>query len=125
VRIENALDFTFAAVGWPILVLAGFGVWGVWSKGLRDRGGFVVAAWGVAYVAFLAVAVMRVDAPFQRYAAEFFGRVLLATYPAAVMLAACGIGWAWPHGVALRVVTVMLVGGAVILGLQHWIEWFQ
>ena len=125
VRIGNALAFTFGAVGWPILVLAGVGMWRVWSGGLRDRAGFAVAAWGVAYVAFLAVAVMRVDAPFQRYAAEFFGRVLLATYPAAVMLAACGIGWAWPKGIALRVVTVMLVGCAVILGLQHWTGWFQ
>jgi hypothetical protein len=125
VRIGNALAFTFGAVGWPILVLAGVGSWRVWSGGLRDRAGFAVAAWGVAYVAFLAVAVMRVDAPFQRYAAEFFGRVLLATYPAAVMLAACGIGWAWPQGIALRVVTVMLVGCAVILGLQHWTGWFQ
>jgi hypothetical protein len=125
VRIGNALAFTSAAVGWPILVLAGFGIWRVWSRGLRDRAGFVVAAWAVAYLAFLAVAVMRVDAPFQRYAAEFFGRVLLATYPAAVMLAAGGIGWAWAQGIAVRVVTVMLVGWAVMLGLQHWIEWFQ
>jgi hypothetical protein len=124
-RIGNALAFTFAAVGWPILVLAAVGSWRVWSEGLRDRAVFAIAAWGVAYVTFLAVAVMRVDAPFQRYAAEFFGRVLFATYPAAVMLAACGIGWAWPRGMAPRVVTVMLVGCAVILGLQHWTGWFH
>jgi hypothetical protein len=125
VRIGNALAFTYAAVGWPILVLAAVGAWRVWSDGLRDRAVFAVAAWGVAYIAFLAVAVMRVDAPFQRYAAEFFGRVLFATYPAAVMLAACGLGWAWPRGIAARVLTVVLVGCAVILGMQHWMGWFQ
>jgi hypothetical protein len=124
-RVGNALTFTVAAIGWPILVLAGIGVWRVWAERLRDRAVYVIAAWAVAYVAFLGVAVMRVDAPFQRYAAEFFGRVLFATYPAAVMLAACGSAWAWRAGWAGRGVTVVLLGAAVRLGVQHWAGWFQ
>jgi hypothetical protein len=124
-RVSNALAFTVAAVGWPILVLASLGIWRVWSEGLRDRVVYLVSAWGLAYAAFLGVAVMRVDAPFQRYAAEFFGRVLLATYPAAVVLAAAGIGWAWPRGMVLRAVTIVLAGCALILGLQHWSGWFN
>ena len=63
-RVADALAFTATAVGWPILVLAIVGIWRVWSGGLRDRAVFVVAAWAVAYVTFLGVAVMRVDAPF-------------------------------------------------------------
>jgi hypothetical protein len=123
-RIANAMAFTVAAVGWPILLLAALGVWRVWSERLRDRAVFLVGAWGIAYVTFLGVAVTRVDAPFQRYAAEFFGRVLLATYPAAVVLAGCGIGWAWSRGIAARAVSTVLVGWAMVLGLQHWRGWF-
>jgi hypothetical protein len=123
-RVRNALAFTIAAVGWPILVLAALGIWRVWSERLRDRVVLLVAAWGIAYVAFLGVAVMRVDAPFQRYAAEFFGRVLLATYPAAVVLAGCGIGWALSRGMTGRVLSIVLAGWAVVLGLQHWRGWF-
>jgi hypothetical protein len=123
-RLANALAFTVTAVGWPILLLAALGLGRLWSERLRDRLMFLVAAWGISYVAFLGVAVMRVDAPFQRYAAEFFGRVLLATYPAAVVLAGYGIGWAWSRGIAVRVVSTVLIGWAVVLGLQHWRGWF-
>jgi hypothetical protein len=69
--------------------------------------------------------VIRVDAPFQRYAAEFFGRVLLATFPAAVLLAARAAAWAWNRGMPARVVSALLVVGAVILGIQSWMEWFS
>ena len=124
-RVANALTFAVAAIGWPILVLAGVGLWRLWVRGMRDRGAFVVAAWGVAGVAFFVVAVMRVDAPFQRYAAEFFGRVLFATYPAAVLLAASGAAWAWRAGVVLRMASAVLLIFAVILGMQHWAGWFQ
>jgi hypothetical protein len=123
-RVADALAFTVTAAGWPILVLAVVGIWRVWFGGFRDRAVFLVAAWGVAYVTFLGVAVMRVDAPFQRYAAEFFGRVLFATYPGAVVLAAGGAAWAWRSGVALRLGGGLLVLWAVILGVQHWAQWF-
>ena len=123
--MANAVTFTVAAIGWPILVLAGLGLWRLWVRGMRDRAAFVVAAWGVAGLAFFAVAVMRVDAPFQRYAAEFFGRVLFATYPAAVLLAASGAGWAWRAGVVPRMASAVLLLFAVVIGVQHWAGWFQ
>jgi len=124
-RIANALTFTVTAIGWPILILAVAGVWRLWAGGMRDRAAFIVAAWGIGYVAFLGVAVMRVDAPFQRYAAEFFGRVLFATYPAAVMLAARGTGWAWRAGRATRIGSAVLVLSAVVVGMQHWLGWIR
>jgi len=67
---------------------------------------------------------MRVDAPFQRYAAEFFGRVLLATFPAAILLAARGTAWAWRTGFATRLTSALLVGCAVVLGIRSWMAWF-
>jgi hypothetical protein len=67
---------------------------------------------------------MRVDAPFQRYAAEFFGRVLLATYPAAVLLAARGAGWGWHFGGPTQIAALVLICCAVGLGVQAWLGWF-
>ena len=124
-RVANALTFAVAAIGWPILVLAGLGLWRMWKRGMRDRAAFVVAAWGVAGLAFFTVAIMRVDAPFQRYASEFFGRVLFATYPAAVLLAASGATWAWRAGVTLRVASAVLLFYAIVVGVRHWTGWFQ
>jgi hypothetical protein len=68
---------------------------------------------------------MRVDAPFQRYAAEFFGRVLLATSPAWVVLAARGTGWAWKQGLTLRLGSAVLVAWALASGMQNWNSWFH
>jgi hypothetical protein len=124
-RLANALMFTEIAVGWPTLGLALVGIWRVWSGGFRDRAVFLLGAWAVAYLTFLGVAVMRVDAPFQRYAAEFFGRVLLATYPAPVVLAAGGAAWAWRAGLAPRIVSALLVVCAIVIGVQHWEGWFM
>lgn len=124
-RVTNALTFTAAGVGWPILVLAVAGLWRVWAGGFRDRAVFLVLAWAVAYASFLGVAVMRVDAPFQRYAAEFFGRVLLATYPGVVVLAAGGVGWAWRAAMGARLAGAVLILCAVTLGVQLWIGWFH
>ncbi len=98
-------------IGWPILLLAIVGAWRSVVDRSYDRATLAVMAWTVACAVFLAVAVMRVDAPFQRYAAEFFGRVLLATFPAAVLLAARATGWAWKHGVPLACVGVLSVAG--------------
>jgi hypothetical protein len=123
-RIANAMTFALGMVGWPILLCALVGVWRWVVDGGRDRASLAVLAWIFAGLVFLAVAVMRVDAPFQRYAAEFFGRVLLATFPAAVVLAARGTSWAWNYAVATRVTASLLVLAAAILGVESWMQWF-
>jgi len=105
-------------------VLALVGSWRLWMEGARDRAAFAVLAWGIACTAFLGVAVMRVDAPFQRYAAEFFGRVLLATCPAVVILAARGASWGWRHGTPARIASAILLCGCAVLAGQGWISWF-
>ena len=112
-------------IGWPILLPAVVGLWRSIADRSRDRATLAVMAWAVACAAFLGVAVMRVDAPFQRYAAEFFGRVLLATFPAAVVLAARGTAWMWHHGATGRIASALLLLCAVVLGTPHWIVWFS
>lgn len=123
-RVFDAVGFAVVALGWPMWILAIVGGWRLWTDGARDRASFAVFAWAVACAAFLAVAVMRVDAPFQRYAAEFFGRVLLATCPAVVMLAARGSSWAWRHGTLARIASAALLLSCAVLGLRSWFAWF-
>jgi len=123
-RLVDALGFAIPALGWPMWVLALVGSWRLWMEGARDRAAFAVLAWGIACTAFLGVAVMRVDAPFQRYAAEFFGRVLLATCPAVVILAARGASWGWRHGTPARIASAILLCGCAVLAGQGWISWF-
>ena len=124
-RITNAITFGVAVIGWPIVVLAFVGAWRTVVDGARDRASLAVLAWAIACVTFLGVAVMRVDAPFQRYAAEFFGRVLLATFPAAVVLAARGTAWAWSQRRFVRLASALLVLLAVIVGVRSWMDWFS
>jgi hypothetical protein len=112
-RAVNALQLTATALGWPLLVLAAIGAWRVAVERRRDRLTGLIAAWLVAYVVFLGVALMRVDAPFQRYAAEFVGRVVFATYPAVVLLGALGAAWAWRAGLLTRVASLALVALAL------------
>jgi hypothetical protein len=123
-RVADALHFAVRMIGWPLCVLALAGAWRVWAEGAHDRAAFAICAWGVACAAFLGVAVMRVDAPFQRYAAEFFGRVLLATSPAAAMLAARGASWGLRGGTFTRAVAAVLLCCCGILGAQSWASWF-
>ena len=123
-RVVDAVSFAVSANGWPLWTLALIGIWRSWIEGARDRAALAIYAWGVACAAFLGVAVMRVDAPFQRYATEFFGRVLLATCPAVVMLAARGASWGWRAGTPIRIASVALVCCAAVLGLRSWLAWF-
>jgi len=123
-RIANTVRFAVGMIGWPIVLLALVGVWRSVMDARCDRATLAVMAWATACLAFVGVAVMRVDAPFQRYAAEFFGRVLLATFPAAVLLAARGAAWSWNRGLVTRLGSAVLLACAVALGLQSWMAWF-
>ncbi|MBI3263706.1 MAG: hypothetical protein HYZ58_11235 [Acidobacteria bacterium] len=126
VRTVNAIALSAAAVGWPILLLALVGAWRLWTDRARDRLVFLLAGWGVTYLAFLAAStVSPVDMPYQRYAAEFVGRVVYATYAAVVVLAARGGVWGWRAAGALRVATVALFIAAAGVGIKSWLDWLS
>lgn len=123
-RIARAWVLTSSGVGWPILVLAAAGLWRLWLTGLRDRLTIVLAAWGLAYLGYLGVGTLLPVGPeFERYAAEFVGRVNLASYPAAAVLAGAGGALAWRSGTAMRVATGILLLLAVAGGVRHWADW--
>jgi hypothetical protein len=116
---QGVIDF-----GWPILALALVGAWRVWVDRRRDRLTLAVCGWAAAYLAFLGVSVLTpVDVGYERYAAEFMGRVDLSTYPAAVLLAAYGCTWLWRAGFAARLLSIALVIGAFAFGAKYWTAW--
>jgi hypothetical protein len=127
-RTRDAMTQTRNALGWPLLVLAAIGAWRAVRAGRRDRLSIVVAAWvGVWGLFMLAGTLTRVDTQYQRYASEFMGRVNLATYPAAVLLAAFGAAWPWTCGTrrswTLRAITAAIVLFAVRVGVHSWLAW--
>lgn len=125
-RIAEGLVLIVDAVGWPILLLAVVGAWRLWADGARDRLVMILLAWGVAFVIFFAIGtVPAVERPFQRYAAEFVGRVVHATYPAAIVLAARGGVWGWQARGVLRGATVSLFVAAVLIGTVSWLAWLR
>ena len=52
---------------------------------------------------------MRVDVQYERYSLEFVGRVVYATSPAFVILAAHGAMWAWRANIPTRFASAALV----------------
>jgi hypothetical protein len=123
-RIVSAVQLTVASIGWPILVLAIVGAWHLWITRTADRIGLVLAGWGIAALGFLIVGIATpVDPQFQRYALEFVSRVVLAIYPALVILAARGAAWAWRAGAAPRIASAALMASAVVVGVRYWAGW--
>jgi hypothetical protein len=125
-RMADAVRLLIRSVGWPLLVLAipGAIVW--WRRGWRDRLGLALAALAITCVAITAVtALTPVQQAFYRYALEFITRVTLATYPAMIVWAALGAVWAWRRQGAARLGAVLLVGAAVLVGGDAWMNWMR
>ena len=106
-------------------MLAAIGGWRLAVRRGRDPLRLALVAWGVGFVVMFGVGVMRVDPAYQRYALEFVSRVAYATYPAAVILAGFGAGWAWRSGRAARALGVALLGMAVVVGVREWVQMWR
>lgn len=126
VRAANAIAQTVTGLGWPIMLLALVGAWRLWVEGDRDRLVLVLAAWGTAWLAFLTFGILtRVGAGYERYAAEFLGRVDLATYPAAAILAARAGVWLWQRATVWRLASGGVLASAVVIGVREWTRWLE
>jgi hypothetical protein len=122
--VKGALDQTRGSLGWPILVLALAGAWRVAARRQADRLVLGLGAWLAACAVFLAWSAMRsVEPRYVQDAWEFIGRVLLATSPAAAILAACGATWAWRSGPGPRVAGAALVGAAAWMAARALGAW--
>lgn len=123
-RMVLAVSLSSRAAGWPVVVLAGVGMWRLRVRGVRDRLGLMLLAWGLTWAAFVAVVLMApVDERFQRYAIEFLDRVNYTLAPAVVILASLAAAWAWRAGLVLRATALALGLAALILGAQQWVDW--
>jgi hypothetical protein len=125
-RAANALLITARDVGWPILVLMAIGLLRLRSARRADRLTLTLGALALTYVVFAAFgAVVPVGIRYERYAAEFVGRVDLATYPAAVIAGAFGAAWMLRDGPATRVAGIALIGLAVAVATREWYSWIS
>ncbi len=97
----------------------------MWLDGTRDRLVLLIGAMGIAFLVFVAGAIVSpVSTSFERYATEFVGRAAYAANPAAVILAGRGAAWAWRAGALTRLVSAGLVAAAVVGGTRFWLAWF-
>ncbi|MBE3098752.1 MAG: hypothetical protein IMZ44_16680, partial [Planctomycetes bacterium] len=125
-KIVDAATLTVAAVGWPMFLLAVPGAFLLWRAGRRDRFTLALVALGATFAAFsISVILAPVEQSFQRYAAEFFSRVTLATYPVVVTCAAVGALAAWRSGGLWRVLGAGAMMGAVAVGVREWVQWLR
>jgi hypothetical protein len=123
-RVAAAADQSRFDLGWPVIVLALIGAGRLIFARQRDRLTCAICGWVVTYLAFLTVSVLApVNVGFERYATEFMNRVDLSTYPAAVLLAACGAGWLWNAGTVLRALAIASLGWAFNVGARPWMGW--
>jgi len=122
-RAQRAGQLGLRGIGWPMLCLAGVGVWLVTRRG-RDRLTLALAGWGVSFVVFVAFRVVApVDARYQRYADEFIERVFYATLPAFAILAALALAWIWRRGGAWRIASAVLWLACAVIGVRAWSAW--
>jgi hypothetical protein len=124
-RTAGSLRLVAESLGWPVLLMAVAGLWRVSRQPSRDALVLALWAWGVAFVVFLGVGLMPVEAQFERYSLEFVSRVAYAACPAAAILAGTGAAWGWRSGWVLRSVSVVLLALAMAVGLREWIAWLR
>ena len=125
-RAATAVDVALRAVGWPIGVLWLLGTWRLIVRAARDRLTSTLLAWFGTCAVFVAFGVLGpVEPSFYRYTVEFIGRVIYATWPAAVMVAAAGSAWAWRAGPIGRLASAILLGSAVWVGALSWWSWIR
>lgn len=126
IRAATAADVAVHAVGWPITLLVVVGSWQVFGTRPRDRLTLTLVAWVATCAVFLAFGTLApVEPQFYRYTVEFIGRIVYATWPAAIVLAGAGGAWAWRAGPVGRVSSAALVCLAVWLGARSWWGWIS
>ncbi len=115
---------TVQGLGWPLFLLGLVGAVHLWTTTKRDRLTRTVATLGISLVVLgIAVTVTPVEQSFQRYNAEFFSRVILATYPAFAIAGALGGVALWRRAGVWRGAAVVAFSATVWVGWSTWTMW--
>jgi hypothetical protein len=129
--VWNLLEQAVTSAGIPLLILAALGLVALRRRRRGDPLTYALVAWTAVWAVFsISTVFARVDAEYVRYAAEFLGRINLATIPLAAILAARGatIGWDEPPPagrLVFRAATIVLLGWATALAAHEWVKWFS
>jgi hypothetical protein len=131
-RIWNLVEQAVSSAGAPLLILAAIGAWALIRRRTRDRLTAALIAWAALWTVFSAATVFaKVDREFIRYAAEYLGRINLATLPLIAILAGKGASLGWDAGThassrrALQIAALVLVAWALVLAVNEWTYWFR
>lgn len=125
-RALQAGEQVVGSIGWPVFLLSLVGAWRLLVERARDRLTLTVVAWAAVFAVFVGASVLLPGSrTYQQDAWEFIARVMHATLPAAVLLAARGAAWAWGAGRTLRVVSVAALLAAVVSGIRAWAGWLS
>ena len=121
-RIGDLLRQASSSVGWPLLILAALGAYDLLKRGTRDKLVLALVAWAIVWVVFSSSTVFaNVGDEYVRYAAEFLGRINLATIPLVAVLAAKG---AAAPGITRRALCWTLVAWAAVIAWGSLFGWF-
>jgi hypothetical protein len=118
--------------GVPLLILAAIGAWTLWRRGSRDRLTSALLAWAGMWLVFsLSTVFAQVGDAYVRYAAEFIGRINLATAPLLAVLAARGAACGWDANTPAawrrpsQITALLLIAWALSLAINGWVGWFS
>jgi hypothetical protein len=116
----------------PLLILAAIGAWTLWRRGSRDRLTSALLAWAGMWLVFsLSTVFAQVGDAYVRYAAEFIGRINLATAPLLAVLAARGAACGWDANTPAawrrpsQITALLLIAWALSLAINGWVGWFS
>ena len=125
-KIGDAITLTVAGIGWPLFFLASAGGITLFRQRRRDRLTLAILALGVTFSVFaIGVVFAPVEQSFERYSAEFFSRVTLATFPVIAIAASLVLVTLWRAGAAGRWPAAALGLAALAIGAREWVQWLR
>jgi hypothetical protein len=98
------------SLGWPALLLAGYGAWGLWQGGARDRLTLALAGWAVSSLLWLAIGTLAGLNP----------RYDLVAAPAVALAGGLAASRLWASYGHWRGVAVVLMAWAIRVGILSW-----
>ena len=112
-RILLQVDLANRYFGWPAIVAASVGAWGLFGERFAPRRlQLLLAAWATASVVFTAIGLVT---PLEL-------RYHFAAFPAVAVASAYGWSWAWRRSLPFRFAAALILAAGVWVGFRQWME---